>query len=151
MPKYKQIKSVAHNFSHSFTSMMNWEERIYVMDRLISVMSKNSIDEITLDIIHAHLNPEITNTKEILVSVDHYCNIFFPRLLESHGLSSDYIKSAGMTLRFNFTGIKPQQGSDNTMLVPFKCQTIITDDKNRTHIGEVNDLEATHSKFIFAG
>jgi len=131
--------------------MMNWEERIYVMDRLISVMSKNGIDEITLDIIHARLDPEMTNTKEIMDSVNHYCNIFFPRLLETHGLSSDYIKSAKMTLWFNFPGIKPQQGSDNTMLVPYKCQTIISDDKNRIHIGEINDHEATHSKFIFTG
>lgn len=71
MSKYKQIKSVAHNFSHSFTSMMNWEERIYVMDRLISVMSKNGIDEISLDIIHVRLDPEITNTEEIMDSVNH--------------------------------------------------------------------------------
>ena len=84
-------------------------------------------------------------------SVNHYCNIFFPRLLESHGLSSDYIKNARMTLWFNFSGIKPQEGSNNTMLVPYKCQTIITDDKNRTHIGEVDDHEATHSEFIFTG
>lgn len=137
MSKYKQIKSVAHDFSHSFTSMMNWEDRIYVMDRLTSIMSKNGINEISLDIIRARLYPEITNTEEIMVSVYHYCKTFFPRLLESHGLSSDYIKSAKMTLRFNFTDIKPQEGDSNTMFVPYKCQTVITDDKNRIHVGPI--------------
>ena len=123
---------------------------LFRSDRLISVMSKNGIDEISLDIIHVRLDPEITNTEEIMDSVNHYCNIFFPRLLVSHGLSSDYIKNARMTLWFNFSGIQPQEGSKDTMLVPYKCQTIITDNKNRTHIGEVNDHEATHSEFIFA-
>jgi len=102
MSKYKQIKSVAHNFSRSFTSMMNGEGADYVMDSLISMMSKNGIKEITIDIIRARLYPEVVNTKEIMHSVNHYCKTFFPELLQNHGLSSAYIKNAIMTLQSIF-------------------------------------------------
>ncbi len=149
MSKYRQIKSVAHNFSHSFTSMMNWYDGDYMMDRLISIMSRNKIDEIKLDILSTRLEPESINIKEVAYSIKIYCDQFFPGLLKSHGIPANYIKQAILTLRFHFSEIRHYERMCNSIIVPYDCRTEIIDNRGRVYVGEIHNGEATSYKRIF--
>lgn len=144
MSKYRQIKAIAHNFSHSFTSMMNWMGGEYVMDHLISLMSEKKVVEIKLDILSSTLEPEKINSVKLMYSVNHYCQQFFPDLLTSHGVPEKHIKQAVMTLHFSFSDISPYEEMSTSILIPYNCRTEITDDRGRVHVGEINSSELTN-------
>lgn len=48
-PRYKVLKSLAHNFSHSFVSLMNYVDDGYVIDDLRELVRKNADHRITID------------------------------------------------------------------------------------------------------
>ncbi len=144
MSKYRRIKSVAYGFSHSFVSLMNWEEGQYVMDRLISIASKNAVEEIELDILRFRLLPKITNVKEIMMAVDAYCKNIFPRILSGHGLTMEYVREARMSLQFFFSDVRPDEDlCSGCVIVPYRCRTVIVDDKGRRHEGTIDGEEVT--------
>ena len=88
MAKRNNLKSVAHNFGHSFLSLMNWQNGHYIEDFLLSVMIETEQDTFFLDILNKTAQPEfLTKFEPIEKSIDRYCTLFFPQNLVSHGFS----------------------------------------------------------------
>ena len=70
--KYKNISSAIHNFGHSFLSLMNYVEGIYVVDELTDIRVKGH--DIEIDWLNKTFAPEEEATKAILKALDMYCS-----------------------------------------------------------------------------
>lgn len=140
-PKYKVIKSIAHGFAQSFVSMENFEEGEYVMDLLIIEMLKQDKDSLKIDILSARLAPKCLNSNEITTAVNHYCRKFFPRMSAAHGFADCPFENATMSLQFDFLNASACSADAQTVLVPYRCQTEIMDDRGQTHNCCLNEAE----------
>ena len=81
--KYKNIYSAIHNFGHSFLSLMNYVDGVYVADQLWDMRS-NEVD-ITIDWLLATFSPVDQATPEILKSIQQYASTL-EKHLQSHNI-----------------------------------------------------------------
>ena len=112
MARRNNLKSVAHNFGHSFLSLMNWSNGHYIEDFLLSVLLANNHQTFHLDIKNNVVTPEfLTHYEPIAKSIHHYCTHFFPQNLTTHGFSlEETIVEATMTIEYDFaTTIKTEK------------------------------------------
>ena len=133
MSKYKQLNAVAKNFCASFTSMMNWEEKIYIMDVLIFKMSLDNVEQFDLNILTGEFTSKFSNSQRLNDSVNYYTKTFFPHLLKAHKLTMDYVHSASFNLKFDFDNVEENNKSVGSLLVPYTATTCIVDKKLREH------------------
>lgn len=88
--KYKILKSVAHNFSHSFVSYMNYVANGYVIDDLLQLARKANGERISI-----HWIPEAASenflTPRVIESVAHYRE-WLPKHVQDSGASIDSIR-----------------------------------------------------------
>ena len=68
--KYKNIYSVIHNLGHSFLSLMNYVDGIYVIDDLSDINSKGH--DIEIDWFNEIFTPEQEATPAIITSINQY-------------------------------------------------------------------------------
>ena len=69
--KYGILKSVAHNFSHSFVSLMNYFDDGYVIDDLLPIVRNAEDRRVTIHWI-PDTPPSPLLTQRILKSIAHY-------------------------------------------------------------------------------
>ena len=69
---YKRIGSFIHNWSHSFLSLMNYVDDDYIIDELSRLLSDRGINEIVIDPLNKHIDPERARTKRLLKSLGYW-------------------------------------------------------------------------------
>ena len=88
--KYKILKSVAHNFSHSFVSFMNYVDDGHVIDDLLPLVRKANGERISI-----HWIPDRASqndlTPRIIKSIADYRE-WLPKHVENSGASIDAIR-----------------------------------------------------------
>jgi hypothetical protein len=57
MARFKVLKSVAHNFGHSFTSLMNYAGDDYVMGHILRFARRSGCDTLTIDFVKREAGP----------------------------------------------------------------------------------------------
>src|SRR5262245_16305418 len=57
MPRYKVLKSVAHNIGHSFTSLTNYVGDDYVMGHILRLARLTGNDTLTINLITGEADP----------------------------------------------------------------------------------------------
>ena len=89
--KYKHLKSMAHNFAHSFVSDMNYIDGAYITDELRSVL--RSVDGQRMTI---HWLPESSlrgaSSPRLKKSVDLY-SASLPTHLKRHSMTAEHIEA----------------------------------------------------------
>lgn len=81
--KYKILKSVAHNFSHSFVSYMNYVDDGYVVDDLVRLARKANGERISIHWIPDSESQQVL-TPRVLKSIAHHRERL-PKHIENSG------------------------------------------------------------------
>ena len=132
MVSHKHLKSISHNFSHSFISLMNYINGDYILGHILRQARRTGLNTLTIDILSGAASPAGLVTKEIKDSIGYYVK-WFPDLVQSSGSSMDFIKSATMIIEYDLTKEQPFQLGSDYMESPFECTMIILDDRNKEY------------------
>ena len=132
MPSHKPLKSVSHNFSHSFISLMNYINDDYFLGHLLKQARATKLPKLHIDVLQNKASPDSLLTKEVSSSIEHW-NKRFPALVESSGSSMEFIKSATRTIEFDLNTIKPHSTQNELTESPFSCEMSIIDDRGKEY------------------
>ena len=132
MTSHKPLKSVSHNFGHSFISLMNYINDDYFLGHLLKQARKTNCNKLTVDILKNIAEPTELITIQIKSSID-YWNKWFPTLVENSGSTMDFVSSATMTIEFDLQQTRPYAGNTDNLESPFTCEIIIVDDRNKEY------------------
>lgn len=69
MTSHKPLKSVSHNFGHSFISLMNFINDDYFMGHLLKQARQTNINKLTVDILKNVAEPTELLTRKIKTSI----------------------------------------------------------------------------------
>jgi hypothetical protein len=137
--KYKVIKSAAHNFGHSFVSLMNYRGDDYVMSHLARLVVETGQTELSVDLLSGRGAPSTLLWGPIRASVAAYMK-WLPTLLGSHQIDPSILRSATMKLIFRPKDRYPIAGFAGAWGIPFECVVTLGDDRGEVHEGRVRDV-----------
>lgn len=132
MTSHKPLKSVSHNFGHSFISLMNYINDDYFMGHLLKQARKTKCNKLSVDILRNRAEPIELLTNQIKSSIEHW-NKWFPTLVESSGSTMDYVSSATMTIEFDLQQTRPYPVNTGYIESPFECEIVITDERGKEY------------------
>jgi hypothetical protein len=138
VPKYKNIKSVAHNFGHSFLSDMNlagtWPDIVMVPDVIYRTARALGEPLVHIDFFHATVEPAAVATDIVQQAVRDYAR-GLPKLLESQSVLPAMVRGAELTLRFDFDASRPARYVPGREVPSVECVVRLTDDRGVIHEG----------------
>ena len=132
MTSHKPLKSISHNFGHSFISLMNYINDDYFLGHLLKQARQTKSNKLTIDILQNRAEPTELLTTMISSSIHHW-NKWFPELVETSGSTMDFISSAIMTIEFDLQTSRPYTSDSKILENPFTCELVIIDDRNKTY------------------
>lgn len=132
MPSHKVLKSVSHNFGHSFVSFMNYMETDYFLGLLQTEMQKTELNRLEVDILNNESQPKELLTRKIQKSIN-YWNKWFPELVENSKSSMEFVKSAKMVIEFDLTLSRPYPHNNEFTENPYVCEITIIDDNGKEY------------------
>jgi hypothetical protein len=130
MPRYRVLRSVAHNIGHSFTSLMNYAHDDYVMGHILRLARLTGKETLTIDFVEGAAGPPELLADPISDIPSRYSESFW-NLVQRHGSDRSLIKAAILTLRFD-TSVNRQRSTD-TAESPYVCDVCITDVRGKNH------------------
>lgn len=125
MAKYKVLKSIAHNFSHSFVSLTNYVEDGYVIDDLRRIVRKLGRERLSIVWIPEEKQSALL-TSRICTSIAVFRSNL-PVLVESSGGKMEMIKEFRTDIYLN---------KSHQIIV----EGILTDDRGHTYTAPVYDF-----------
>ena len=132
MTSHKPLKSVSHNFGHSFISLMNYVNDDYFLGHLLKQARKTTLNKLTIDVLQNSAKPTELLTEEIKTSIERW-NKWFPSLIESSGSTMDFVSAAIMTVEFDLNQTRPYLNDNQFIESPFICEIVITDDRGKEY------------------
>jgi hypothetical protein len=132
MTSHKPLKSVSHNFGHSFISLMNYINDDYFLGHLLKQARLTNCNKLSVDILKNIAEPTELLTSQIKSSIE-YWNKWFPKLVESSGSTMDFVYSATMTIEFDLEISRPYLGNSRILESPFTCEIVIIDDRGKEY------------------
>jgi hypothetical protein len=136
--KYKAIKGAAHNYAHSFVSLMNYGPDNYVMSYLAHAAAASGEPELRVDLLSGAAEPPPLLTPPVLRSIDGYVR-WFPRHLEAMNISIEAIRRATLRVRFDLEGRSDSVQYPRSTVYPFESSVEVEDDRGKVHLGTVRD------------
>lgn len=95
--KYKNIKSMLHNFGHSFFSLMNYVDGEYIVDILPDLIRKADGHELHIQFPSGKLVPAIRCPRRLRKSIGYYTD-WLPKHVASHELELERISDIRLTV-----------------------------------------------------
>jgi len=132
MTSHKQLKSISHNFGHSFISLMNYVNDDYFLGHLLKQARKTTLNKLTIDVLQNSAKPTELLTHEIKTSIEHWNNRF-PLFVENSGSTMDFIRSAILTVDFDLNQTRPHLNDNQIVESPFICVFEIIDDRGKVY------------------
>ncbi len=132
MPSHKPLRSVSHNFGHSFISLMNYINDDYFLGHLLKQARATKLNRLEVDILNNTAEPEELLTKPIRSSIDNW-NKRFPELVDSSGSTMEFVKQATMVIEFDLQKQRAYAGNNNLLESPFYCEISIVDDRGKIY------------------
>ncbi|MEP5363489.1 MAG: hypothetical protein ABJQ37_06605 [Reichenbachiella sp.] len=132
MSSHKHLKSVSHNFGHSFISLMNYIGNDYFMGELLKQARKTGLDRLSVDILNNTAEPSDLLTKPMTKSID-YWNKWFPQLVEDSGSSMNFVSKATMVIQYDLKLARPYSSDSKYLENPFNCTITITDNRGKEY------------------
>jgi hypothetical protein len=137
MPKYKVLKSVAHNLGHSYLSDSNaagtpWT---FVAVDLYERAKAADASDITIDFLNETIEPDVGWSQVVRASVGWYKNAL-RRLLQAERFELEDLTSATLQLHFDFAHpVTPRGGEQLADRPSFECTVTLVDRRSIAHIG----------------
>ena len=132
MTSHKPLKSVSHNFGHSFISLMNYIGNDYFLGHLLKQARKTNLNRLEVDILKNTASPELLLTGPIRESIQHW-NKWFPDLVKSSGSTMEFVSSAIMTIEFDLQKTRLFPSDNRYIENPFTCEIKIIDDRGKEY------------------
>jgi len=132
MTSHKPLKSISHNFGHSFISLMNYINDDYLLGHLLKQARLTNLSKLTIDILNSKAEPIELMTSPISSSVDRYIK-WFPELVSSSGSTMNFVSSATMTIEFELNKTRPYSIHKNIFESPYTCEIVIIDDRGKEY------------------
>ena len=132
MTSHKPLKSVVHNFGHSFISLMNYSGHDYFLGHLLKQARITHLNRLEVDILNNKSNPQKLLTKTIADSIENW-NSRFPYLVNSSGSTMDFVKEAKMTIEFDLEKTRPYPNNQRIIENPFYCEVKIVDNRGKEY------------------
>jgi hypothetical protein len=132
MPSHKPLKSVSHNFGHSFISLMNYINDDYFLGHLLKQARATNLNRLVVDILNNTAKPEELLTEPVRISIDSW-NKRFPDLVESSGSTMEFVKQAAMVIEFDLQKQRAYAGNNSLLENPFSCEISIIDDRGKVY------------------
>lgn len=132
MISHKPLKSVSHNFGHSFISLMNYINDDYFLGHLLKESRRTNLSRLEVDILKNSASPEQLLTKPIKDSIG-YWSKWFPTLVESSGSTMNFVSSAKMTIEFDLGTTRTYKKDSRFVENPFTCEIKIIDDRGKEY------------------
>lgn len=120
--KYKILKSVAHNFSHSFVSYMNYVDNGYIVDDLVNLARNANGERISIHWIPATETQQFL-TRRVLKSIAIHRE-WLPKHIQNSGARIDVIREFRTDIF-----LKPNK--------QVAVQAYLLDDRGKEHVCEV--------------
>jgi hypothetical protein len=133
MARYKVLKSVAHNFGHSFTSLMNYADDDYVMGHILRLARATGRDTLTMDLVKGEAGPPELLAEPISELPARETKWFW-HLVKVHGSDRSLVQSATLTLRFDIAIQRPHQSAPQFVESPYSCDVRITDTRGKDYV-----------------
>jgi len=138
MPSHKTLKSIAHNFGHSFTSLMNYHTDDYVLGHILKQARLTGYSKLSIDIKNKVAEPTDLVNEKISDSISRYLD-WFPNFVKDSGASMDYISKATMCVTFDLSRTKPCGFDSKVLQNPYTCEVIIVDDREKEYKAVLTD------------
>jgi hypothetical protein len=136
MARYKVLKSIAHNFVHSFVSVMNYQRNDYTMCHLSRRAKLTGSRELVVDVLKRTAGPIELLTVPILAAIDGYCRDF-GRLTTTGGGALDMVSAAELRVRVS---LEREIGKKTSRLHARVLGTMrLVDDRGREHVGRASE------------
>jgi len=132
MPSHKPLKSISHNFGHSFISLMNYINDDYFLGHLLKQARRTNLNRLEIDILKKIATPLELLTPPISDSIGHW-NKWFPTLVNGSGSTMDFISAATVTIEFDLQKSRPYLNDNRITENPFTCEVVITDDRGKEY------------------
>lgn len=136
--KYKRIRSAAHNYAHSFTSLMNYGPDSYVMTHLAHAAFTSGEPELRVDLLSGAAEPAPLLVEPVRRSIGGYVQRF-PAYLESMNVSVGAIRRATLRVRFDLERRAESVLYPSSARYPFESSVEVEDDRGGVHAGTVRD------------
>jgi len=149
MSKYRQLKSIAHNYTDSFLSLENYTSDCHeqCIKKLIITMYAHHLNEVRFNIFNMQPDPDFEYDMQLRIFFSQY-KTFLPWLLKKHGLTNRYINQASMRFAVEFPDASLLDGIKGCVTVPFTCSTTLIDDKNRSHEALLHQSSRIAKRFL---
>jgi len=132
MTSHKPLKSVSHNFGHSFISLMHYISNDYFLGHLLKQARTLNLNRLEVDILNNTAEPKELLTKPMRESIEYY-NKWFPTIVKSGGSTMEFISSATMTIEFDLQKSRQYSRDKSIFENPFVCEIIIIDDRGKEY------------------
>jgi hypothetical protein len=126
MPRYKVLKSVAHNIGHSFTSLMNYAEDDYTMGHILKFARETGANTLTIDFVTGKGQPAALLREPICEVPRWYAKMFWD-LVATSGSEPSMVQKASLTLRYDLA----KSRSGPPVESPYACDVSILDDRGK--------------------
>ena len=139
MARYKILKSVAHNFAHSFVSVMNYWGRDYTMCHLVRRSKLKGRNRFDIDVLTRSVQPVELVTRDIAAAVESYCN-GFGRFVTAGGAALDMVAEAKLHLTVRHgrvTGLRKKE-----LFAFIDAEMTIVDDRGKRYVGRHSEQYA---------
>ena len=136
MPRYKVLKSVAHNIAHSFTSTLNYREGDYVMGHLLRRARKIGVGSLDVDLLTGSAHPDELCVRPVRDALNTYVEHFADKL-SWEGSDIALVRSARFLISFDLSVVRPNAFSPSLRESPYRCRVEIADDRGKTWEAEL--------------
>lgn len=130
MSRYKTLGSVAHNFGHSFTSLMNYRDGDYVMGHLLVRARATGAPRLEIDLLAGSIRPEAYRHRSVAPAIQQYIQ-WFPELVTQHDSSLELIQSATMTVTYDLGREQVSVALPGERSSPYVVKVEIVDDRGK--------------------
>lgn len=138
MAQYKTLKSVAHNFGHSFLSLMNYYKDDYTLGHIQKQMMLTGINKLEIDLLKNECTPKELLTEPIKKSIENYIS-WFPKLIKDSKSDVNLVNEAQLTIEFDLTKSRVCSFAPEYTENPYLCISRIVDNRGKEYKYEFND------------
>ena len=145
MAKYKNIKSVIHNWADSFLSIENYSGQSYFSQVLFEVANKCDAKKVIINILTSDISPRKIITPNVS-EFTKYCPWSFAKLLASQNVDPSMISSARLEVEFDFdapigdtTGYSFSNPESAPQAIKYQATAIAIDNRGIEHSANVKE------------
>jgi hypothetical protein len=133
-----RTRSALHNVAASFTSLMNQQGGVPMVNRLAAAGREAGESVFRADLLTGELLMPAFASPEVSMSLRFYREMLGELLAKHRGVPVGELVSAELELVFDFVALRPAPRTPGD-IVPFRCEVRVVDRYGHPHVGFVEE------------